>query len=160
MLIVVYCCNAERYESSQQEGRWYFFTDRTRKYRGGNRPARSTPSGFWKLTGLKTEIEHNGKKMGVRNTLNFYWGLQQGENSRTEWMMREYSIKEFQIPKEPAGLEPHMKLDDAVLCMVYRNLNENAGRKRQNPSVHPQQSIQSPEQIENLSSGTLQSLFC
>ncbi|ONK66501.1 uncharacterized protein A4U43_C06F8850 [Asparagus officinalis] len=105
MLIVVYCCNAERYESSQQEGRWYFFTDRTRKYRGGNRPARSTPSGFWKLTGLKTEIEHNGKKMGVRNTLNFYWGLQQGENSRTEWMMREYSIKEFQIPKEPAGLE-------------------------------------------------------
>ncbi|ONK67413.1 uncharacterized protein A4U43_C06F19970 [Asparagus officinalis] len=66
-------------------------------------------------TKLTTEIEHNGKKIGVKNTLNFYWGLQQGENSRTEWMMREYSIKEFQIPKEPAGLEPHMKLDDAVL---------------------------------------------
>ncbi|XP_020271175.1 uncharacterized protein LOC109846360 [Asparagus officinalis] len=135
----------EEYQSSEQHKSWYFFTDRTRKYLGGKRPARSTPNGFWKATEADTLIKDQGKVIGRRMTLKFLWGHQQeGKHRDSGWMMREYRIEEFQIPcsqkrkgktpKDPARSECDMKLDEAVLCKVYQVQNKNAGRKRHEAS--------------------------
>ncbi|ONK66362.1 uncharacterized protein A4U43_C06F6940 [Asparagus officinalis] len=136
---------SEEYQSSEQHRSWYFFTDRTRKYLGGKRPARSTPNGFWKATEADTLIKDQGKVIGRRMTLKFLWGHQrEGKHWDSGWMMREYRIEEFQIPssqkrkgktpKNPAGSECNMKLDEAVLCKVYKVQNKNAGRKRHEAS--------------------------
>ncbi|KAK3221439.1 hypothetical protein Dsin_008464 [Dipteronia sinensis] len=101
----------------QEEKTWYFFTPRDRKCRNGDRPNRAAGDWFWKATGADKAVMHGKSKVGFRKALVFYKG-KAPKGSKTDWIMHEYRLNN--PPKrERAGIDD-MKLDDWVLCRIYK----------------------------------------
>lgn len=69
-------------------GEEMFFLTPTRKYPNGNRPNRSTGSGYWKVSGNNKPIVEGGHTIGFKKALMFY--AKQGR--KTNWLMDEYTI--------------------------------------------------------------------
>ncbi|KAI5673686.1 hypothetical protein M9H77_14054 [Catharanthus roseus] len=83
------------------EGEWYFFTERDKRYPNGERPNRSTRSGYWKATGARRKIVDNeGIEIGNKRPLVFYQGKHKDNRERsskeepkkTDWIMYEYQV--------------------------------------------------------------------
>ncbi|KAF8044502.1 hypothetical protein N665_9219s0001, partial [Sinapis alba] len=71
---------------------WYFFG---RKDNRGERQSRKTKSGFWKKTGVTTDIMRkrgNREKMGEKRVLVFHYSgkILGGSKPKSEWVMHEY----------------------------------------------------------------------
>ncbi|XVE61137.1 hypothetical protein DITRI_Ditri06bG0015700 [Diplodiscus trichospermus] len=111
------------------ETEWYFFTPRDRKYPNGSRPSRSTPGGYWKPTGTDKAIPLDSKHpVAYKKTLDFNAG-DYPRGKRTDWKMHEYIVKDnndSESDKDRA--KDDMRLDDWVLCRVYKRRKENNGR--------------------------------
>ncbi|KAF3784289.1 NAC domain-containing protein 19 [Nymphaea thermarum] len=71
--------------------KWYFFTQRDRKYPNGSVPNRGAGSGFWKATGSDKTITSGGQKVGVRKSLVFCIG-KPPNGSKIDWIMHEYRV--------------------------------------------------------------------
>ncbi|EPS64902.1 hypothetical protein M569_09876 [Genlisea aurea] len=76
---------------------WYFFTPRDRKYHNGSRPSRSTPTGYWKATGVAVDIFNTRdldivNPIGKKRTLVYYVGAPNDKNAKTSWTMQEYTL--------------------------------------------------------------------
>ncbi|KAG5374628.1 hypothetical protein IGI04_039224 [Brassica rapa subsp. trilocularis] len=93
-------CSFEPWElpsKSRRESRdqiWYFFGRKDNKYNRGERQSRKTWSGFWKKTGVTTEIirkRGNREKIGEKRVLVFH--------SKPEWVMHEY-VSTFLTPTQ------------------------------------------------------------
>ncbi|XP_033138409.1 NAC domain-containing protein 5 isoform X2 [Brassica rapa] len=93
-------CSFEPWElpsKSRRESRdqiWYFFGRKDNKYNRGERQSRKTRSGFWKKTGVTTEIirkRGNREKIGEKRVLVFH--------SKPEWVMHEY-VSTFLTPTQ------------------------------------------------------------
>ncbi|KAF3587180.1 hypothetical protein F2Q69_00025622 [Brassica cretica] len=82
---------------SRRESRdqiWYFFGRKENKYNRGERQSRITKSGFWKKTGVTTNIirkRGNREKIGEKRVLVFH--------SNSEWVMHEY-VSTFLSPTQ------------------------------------------------------------
>ncbi|KAH0721093.1 hypothetical protein KY290_006701 [Solanum tuberosum] len=108
------------------EKEWYFFTPRDRKYPNGHRPNRAAGRGYWKATGADKHIKHNNVEVGFRKALVFYEG-KPPKGIKTNWIMHEYRVDESRRIKMHAS---DMKLDDWVLCMIYKRSTKSKGSKK------------------------------
>ncbi|XVF83792.1 hypothetical protein PTKIN_Ptkin16aG0520800 [Pterospermum kingtungense] len=95
---------------------WYFFTPRDRKYQNGSRPDRRAGAGYWKATASNKHIQHNGKLVGYKKTLVFYWG-KQPKGDKTNWLMHEYVLSDTPARERISNCD--MLLNEWVLCRVY-----------------------------------------
>uniref|UniRef100_A0A0D6QYG7 NAC domain-containing protein n=1 Tax=Araucaria cunninghamii TaxID=56994 RepID=A0A0D6QYG7_ARACU len=107
------------------EREWYFFSPRDRKYPNGARPNRAAASGYWKATGTDKPIVLSGgtQPLGVKKALVFYRG-KPPKGIKTSWIMHEYRLTE--TGGRPGGLnirKGSMRLDDWVLCRIYKKKN-------------------------------------
>ncbi|KAK4371053.1 hypothetical protein RND71_010528 [Anisodus tanguticus] len=108
----------EKAEFGEKE--WYFFTPRDRKYPNGVRPNRAAVSGYWKATGTDKAIYSGSKYVGIKKALVFYKG-RPPKGIKTDWIMHEYRLSESRSqPTRPNG---SMRLDDWVLCRIYKKKN-------------------------------------
>ncbi|XP_031287930.1 NAC domain-containing protein 2-like [Pistacia vera] len=105
----------EKAEFGEKE--WYFFTPRDRKYPNGVRPNRATVSGYWKATGTDKAIYSGSKYVGVKKALVFYKG-RPPKGVKTDWIMHEYRLSDSR--KQPNKQNGSMRLDDWVLCRIYK----------------------------------------
>ncbi|XVF43147.1 hypothetical protein PTKIN_Ptkin02bG0017200 [Pterospermum kingtungense] len=99
------------------ENEWYFFSPRDRKYPNGVRPNRATVSGYWKATGTDKAIYSGSKFVGVKKSLVFYTG-RPPKGVKTDWIMHEYRLTDS--PKQTSRQNGSMRLDDWVLCRIYK----------------------------------------
>ncbi|KAE8716100.1 ONAC010 protein [Hibiscus syriacus] len=106
------------------ENEWYFFTPRDRKYPNGVRPNRATVSGYWKATGTDKAIYSDYKYVGVKKALVFYNG-RPPKGVKTNWIMHEYRLNDSR--KQIRGQNGSMRLDDWVLCRIYKK-KSSAGK--------------------------------
>ncbi|KAL1202502.1 NAC domain-containing protein 55 [Cardamine amara subsp. amara] len=95
------------------EKEWYFFSPRDRKYPNGSRPNRVAGSGYWKATGTDKVISTEGRRVGIKKALVFYVG-KAPKGTKTNWIMHEYRLI------EPSRRNGSTKLDDWVLCRIYK----------------------------------------
>ncbi|KAI3828257.1 hypothetical protein L1987_02355 [Smallanthus sonchifolius] len=95
------------------EKEWYFFSPRDRKYPNGHRPNRVAGSGYWKATGTDKVIMSERRKVGVKKALVFYVG-KAPKGSKSNWIMHEYRLS------EPSAKDNSSRLDDWVLCRIYK----------------------------------------
>ncbi|XP_044491269.1 NAC domain-containing protein 2-like [Mangifera indica] len=106
----------EKAEFGEKE--WYFFTPRDRKYPNGVRPNRATVSGYWKATGTDKAIYSGSKYVGVKKALVFYKG-RPPKGVKSDWIMHEYRLIS-DSRKQPNKQNGSMRLDDWVLCRIYK----------------------------------------
>ncbi|KAL9859902.1 NAC domain-containing protein 19 [Arabidopsis thaliana] len=93
--------------------RMVFFSPRDRKYPNGSRPNRVAGSGYWKATGTDKIISTEGQRVGIKKALVFYIG-KAPKGTKTNWIMHEYRLI------EPSRRNGSTKLDDWVLCRIYK----------------------------------------
>ena len=77
------------------EQRFFFCPQQPREAQGG-RPARTTPSGYWKATGSPTPVYSStdrARVLGVKKTMVFYMG-RAPTGRKTKWKMNEYRALE------------------------------------------------------------------
>ncbi|XP_020585542.1 NAC transcription factor 29-like [Phalaenopsis equestris] len=104
---------------------WFFFTPRDRKYPNGIRPNRAARSGYWKATGTDKPICSGSENVGVKKALVFYKG-RPPKGHKTNWIMHEYRLADANKNNsyKPIRLREHsMRLDDWVLCRIYKKSN-------------------------------------
>ncbi|KAL6527750.1 hypothetical protein OROMI_029561 [Orobanche minor] len=101
---------------------WYFFTMRDRRYPNGNRPKRSVEGGigWWKATGGDKLIRSNGKIIGKKKVLVFYYGKNKSSVEKTNWIMHEYKLDN----PSTTPSSNNTRLDDWVLCRIYERNNK------------------------------------
>ncbi|KAL5204152.1 hypothetical protein ABZP36_009023 [Zizania latifolia] len=70
---------------------WFFFCPRAEREMHGGRPARTTPSGYWKATGSPSCVfsSATNRVIGVKRTMVFYEG-RAPTGTKTRWKMNEY----------------------------------------------------------------------
>ncbi|KAK3197950.1 hypothetical protein Dsin_021365 [Dipteronia sinensis] len=115
------------------EKEWYFFSPRDRKYPNGARPNRAAASGYWKATGTDKIILATAgggvgggvqENIGVKKALVFYKG-RPPKGIKTNWIMHEYRLTDnpnnLNRPIKPK--DSSMRLDDWVLCRIYRKFH-------------------------------------
>ncbi|KAI3720462.1 hypothetical protein L6452_21380 [Arctium lappa] len=119
------CCNSDPWDlpgDSHQER--FFFSSREVKYPNGNgkRSNRSTPSGYWKATGLDKQIVswRNKQLVGMKKTLVFYKG-KPPTGQRTDWIMHEYRL----------AAHPQLRTQAMEKWVVCRIFFKKRGKKEQ-----------------------------
>ncbi|KAL3829589.1 hypothetical protein ACJIZ3_018391 [Penstemon smallii] len=123
------------------EKKWYFFTPRERKYLNGSRPNRAAGSGYWKATGADKAIHHNGELVGSKKSLVFYEG-RPPKGKKTNWLMQEYRVHQ---PNLQRNRDHNMRLDEWVLCRIYkRDGKKNKDCEQQTYEI-PQESSRNEE---------------
>ncbi|KAK9029424.1 hypothetical protein V6N11_026541 [Hibiscus sabdariffa] len=127
MEVNLYRYNPEKLAVEQHkqygEKEWYFFTPRDKKYPNGSRPNRAAGDGFWKATGADREVLFNDCVIGYRKALVFYNG-KPPRGDKSNWIMHEYRVNDPPPRKERAGYTD-MRLDDWVLCRIYKKLKKS-----------------------------------
>ncbi|KAJ7513519.1 hypothetical protein O6H91_23G002700 [Diphasiastrum complanatum] len=103
------------------EKEWYFFSPRDKKYPNGARPNRAAASGYWKATGTDKPVLTCGgtQKIGIKKALVFYTG-RAPRGVKTNWIMHEYRLAESDTKASAARRKGSLKLDDWVLCRIYK----------------------------------------
>ncbi|KAK1307779.1 NAC transcription factor 25 [Acorus calamus] len=119
-------------KASFGEREWYFFSPRDRKYPNGARPNRAATSGYWKATGTDKPIltSAGNQKVGVKKALVFYGG-RPPKGVKTNWIMHEYRLTDSKpsssslpdFPSKRNSSSSSLRLDDWVLCRIYRKNN-------------------------------------
>ncbi|XP_017185577.1 NAC domain-containing protein 1-like [Malus sylvestris] len=125
---------AEKYE--KYGDKWYFFTPRDRKYRNGSRPKRAAGDGYWKATGADKEVKSSdGAVVGSRKALVFYRG-KPPKGDKTNWIMHEFKVKDSPVRSRRG--ENDMRLDNWVLCRIYKKDGQNGKRceSRNHAEIH------------------------
>ncbi|KAL3839109.1 hypothetical protein ACJIZ3_023700 [Penstemon smallii] len=79
-----------------EENVWYFFTPRDRKFQNCARVNRVVGTGNWKATSRDKPVRYNGEIVGSKKVLVFY----DGGKSKTNWIMYEYTIKEYNLKRK------------------------------------------------------------
>ncbi|KAG6522949.1 hypothetical protein ZIOFF_020106 [Zingiber officinale] len=122
------------------EKEWYFFTPRDRKYPNGLRPNRAAGKGYWKATGTDKPIvsSKGNENIGVKKALVFYTG-KPPKGTKTDWIMHEYRVvhahKNRSNNCKAMKLRDSMRLDDWVLCRIYKKSNTQEGEKESSSSA-------------------------
>ncbi|KAK6151512.1 hypothetical protein DH2020_014147 [Rehmannia glutinosa] len=120
-------------ESSKpaKENEWYFFSPTDKRYKNGSRPNR-TGDGYWKSTGSNEPIKHKNIIIGYKRSLVFFMGKHTDHDIKTDWLMKEYTLKNPPAPVQTSE-DTSMRLNDWVICKVYKNQREQrAGKRKSN----------------------------
>ncbi|KAI5331114.1 PREDICTED: NAC [Prunus dulcis] len=142
------------------EQEWYFFSPRDRKYPNGARPNRAATSGYWKATGTDKPIltSIGNQKVGVKKALVFYGG-KPPKGIKTNWIMHEYRLvnnnnnnNNFSKPPDASNKKASLRLDDWVLCRIYKKNNaqrpmmdeDSSNNSMDGMFVHPSSILPAP----------------
>ncbi|KAK2652345.1 hypothetical protein Ddye_012201 [Dipteronia dyeriana] len=127
--VIPHMINICRYDPSDLPGNMeqerYFFCNNEAKYRNGNRINRTTPSGYWKASGVDRQIvssstsrnnnnNNNNEMVGMKKTLVFYRGKPPNE-SRTDWIMHEYRLVNA---RTTTSTNSHLT-ENWVICRIF-----------------------------------------
>ncbi|KAF3775362.1 NAC transcription factor 29 [Nymphaea thermarum] len=126
----------EKAEYGERE--WYFFSPRDRKYPNGARPNRAAASGYWKATGTDKPIYSGPHFVGVKKALVFYKG-RPPKGVKTDWIMHEYRLADHHnhsAANRPKHHGSSMRLDDWVLCRIYRKKSFEAAAEVKHGTGH------------------------
>ncbi|KAF8641875.1 hypothetical protein HU200_067582 [Digitaria exilis] len=139
---------------------WFFFCPRAEREVHGGRPARTTPSGYWKATGSPSYVysaaSANPRVIGEKRTMVFYEGRAPTGN-KTQWKMNEYkavAADDGDAPPPPPGTPVRLRNEFSV-CRVYistgtlrsfdrRPLNHAGGRDQAAVNGNRQQQVLPP----------------
>ncbi|KAI4318448.1 hypothetical protein MLD38_032149 [Melastoma candidum] len=81
--------NLSAMKSQEGAREWFFFSPVKCKYMNSQRVNRSTPSGYWKVTGINRDVKtEDGTSIGFKKTLVFHKG-RFPTGKRTGWVMHE-----------------------------------------------------------------------
>ncbi|MBA0667895.1 hypothetical protein Goklo_000904 [Gossypium klotzschianum] len=105
----------------------YYFTPREWKYTNRSRPTRKVSNGYRKATGADKVALDKGKKIEFKKTLVFHEG-KPPSGSKTNWIMHEYVSSH--APVRVRHGKEDMKLDNWVLCKLYKNSREEKQKRR------------------------------
>ncbi|KAJ9707444.1 hypothetical protein PVL29_002461 [Vitis rotundifolia] len=109
---------AAKYEPSGSD-EWFYFTPRDRKYPNGQ---------------PDKEIKFEDRTVGYRKPFVFHRrSFQNGV--KTNWIMHEFRVAKPPEPPRRSGVND-MRLDDCVLCRVYRKDNRIYKRSRHESRLH------------------------
>ncbi|CAM0950049.1 unnamed protein product [Alopecurus aequalis] len=108
---------------------WFFFCPRAERETRGGRPARTTPSGYWKATGSPSCVfsssspgaTASSKVIGVKRTMVFYQGRPRA-GSKTTWKMNEYKAvtnDDDNATAEHQKSAPLRLRNEFSVCRVY-----------------------------------------
>nr|CAB3490946.1 unnamed protein product [Digitaria exilis] len=104
---------------------WFFFCPRAEREVHGGRPARTTPSGYWKATGSPSYVysaaSANPRVIGEKRTMVFYEGRAPTGN-KTQWKMNEYKAvvdDDGDAPPPPPGAPVRQLRNEFSVCRVY-----------------------------------------
>ncbi|THU59779.1 hypothetical protein C4D60_Mb07t05650 [Musa balbisiana] len=136
------------------DGEWYFFSPRERKYPNGYRPNRAAASGYWKATGIdKPVVTSSGNSsIGVKKALVFYKG-RPPKGVKTNWIMHEYRLAEPPSKNSYKPIEHRdlsMKLDDWVLCRIYKKNSSSTQSSTAEDVFIPTPSITTHQSLSEL----------
>ncbi|KAM7251464.1 hypothetical protein ACFE04_023347 [Oxalis oulophora] len=139
------------------EQEWYFFSPRDRKYPNGTRPNRAATSGYWKATGTDKPVLTSGgtQKVGVKKALVFYGG-KPPKGVKTNWIMHEYRLADNKITNRPPGYDlankkNSLRLDDWVLCRIYKKNNTQRPIDRDDSSMEEEMMMYHNSKLLHLS---------
>ncbi|RLM70084.1 NAC domain-containing protein 90-like [Panicum miliaceum] len=100
---------------------WFFFCPRAERVLNGGRPARTTPSGYWKATGSPSYVYSApaSRVIGEKRTMVFYEG-RAPTGRKTRWKMNEYKAVagDDGAPPPPPGAPVRLRNEFSV-CRVY-----------------------------------------
>uniref|UniRef100_A0ACD5XIS0 Uncharacterized protein n=2 Tax=Avena sativa TaxID=4498 RepID=A0ACD5XIS0_AVESA len=124
---------------------WFFFCPRAEREMRGGRPARTTPSGYWKATGSPSCVfSATSKVIGVKRTMVFYHGRAPA-GSKTAWKMNEYkAIADHDGNATAAGTAAPLRLrNEFSVCRVYISTGtlRSFDRRPLNPPVGNAQTV-------------------
>ncbi|WVZ54704.1 hypothetical protein U9M48_005463 [Paspalum notatum var. saurae] len=138
----IYACNPWELPARALFGdtEWYFFSPRDRKYPNGARPNRAAGDGYWKATGTDRPVlsSTTNQRVGVKKALVFYSG-RSPRGVKTDWIMHEYRLvgtgganhhhkaaagTSKRSSSSSRGSSSSMRLDDWVLCRIYKKTND------------------------------------
>ncbi|CAM0148917.1 unnamed protein product [Urochloa decumbens] len=100
---------------------WFFFCPRAERELHGGRPARTTPSGYWKATGSPSYVysASANRVIGEKRTMVFYQGRAPTGN-KTRWKMNEYKAIAGDDSAAADGAPPPVRLrNEFSVCRVY-----------------------------------------
>ncbi|KAL5203572.1 hypothetical protein ABZP36_008443 [Zizania latifolia] len=99
---------------------WFFFCPRAERELHGGRPARTTPSGYWKATGSPSCVfsSATNKVIGVKRTMVFYEG-RAPSGTKTRWKMNEYKAVADAAAAVLHPLAPPRLRNELGVCRVY-----------------------------------------
>ncbi|KAG1369712.1 NAC domain-containing protein 90 [Cocos nucifera] len=96
---------------------WFFFCPRQEREAQGGKPARTTPSGYWKATGSPSYVfSSQNQRIGVKKTMVFYTG-RAPTGTKTQWKMNEYKTLE-EASSSTSTTPPRLRNEFSV-CRVY-----------------------------------------
>ncbi|CAO2145637.1 unnamed protein product [Urochloa humidicola] len=100
---------------------WFFFCPRAERELHGGRPARTTPSGYWKATGSPSLVysASANRVIGEKRTMVFYQGRAPTGN-KTPWKMNEYkAAAAADRAPPPVAWAPVRLRNEFSVCRVY-----------------------------------------
>ncbi|KAG1331060.1 putative NAC domain-containing protein 61 [Cocos nucifera] len=96
---------------------WFFFCPRQEREARGGKPTRTTPSGYWKVTGSPSfVISSQNLRIGWKKTMVFYTG-RAPTGTKTKWKMNEYKALEEAVATT-SSTPPKLRNEFSV-CRVY-----------------------------------------
>ncbi|CAN6200843.1 unnamed protein product [Urochloa humidicola] len=107
---------------------WFYFCPQQDREARGDRPSRTTPSGYWKAAGtpgLVYAAAGRRRPIGTKKTMVFYRGRAPA-GAKTEWKMNEYKAleEEGDCAAAHAGVPAPLRLNlrtrnEFTLCRLY-----------------------------------------
>ncbi|EAY79990.1 hypothetical protein OsI_35158 [Oryza sativa Indica Group] len=110
--------------SARDTEQWFFFCPRAERELHGGRPARTTPSGYWKATGSPSCVisSATNRVIGVKRTMVFYQG-RAPTGTKTRWKMNEYKAVADDADAAAAAMlhpmAPPRLRNELGVCRVY-----------------------------------------
>ncbi|KAG0449331.1 hypothetical protein HPP92_027419 [Vanilla planifolia] len=128
--------------AEEEQGDWYFFSHKDRKYPTGSRTNRATAAGFWKATGRDKPIYSKKRLIGMRKTLVFYKG-RAPNGQKSNWIMHEYRLEtDENAPPQEEGW---------VVCRVFQKRSSASANQRLNEYEEEQLAfLRQPDSAERL----------
>ncbi|XP_010536266.1 PREDICTED: NAC transcription factor 25-like [Tarenaya hassleriana] len=98
------------------DGEWYFFTPRDKKYPKTYRPNRKAIGGFWKASGKYAGVYLDGREIGKKRLMVFYNG-NHPNSKKTDWLMKEYCCT---VATPPPRQETDQENDMQVRVLIKK----------------------------------------
>ncbi|XP_073117311.1 uncharacterized protein [Elaeis guineensis] len=112
-----------RYSMANRDGEWYFFTSTVRKHPGASdssRASRRAGAGRWKATQrIKTVLDSDHNVLGSKQCFCYMESCPSGGETKTIWLMEEFSIPHLRRKAGASAISGSNKLDEWVICKIY-----------------------------------------
>ncbi|KAG1330870.1 putative NAC transcription factor 29-like [Cocos nucifera] len=112
-----------RYNMATRDNEWYFFTSTVRMHpdaSDSSRASRRAGEGRWKATQrIKTVLDSDHNVLGSKQCFCYMERCPSSGETKTIWLMEEYSIHDLRRQAGSSAVSGTNKLDEWVICKIY-----------------------------------------